>query len=270
MTLAAMRYMGGKSSQSPHGIGKWVASLLPPSHRHQMYVEPFCGMLGILLQRKPAGVELANDASEHVINWWRVLRDRKDDMAHHISMIPHSRHEYNEACDRLRNQEGDSFQKAVDFTVATMQGRTAKVGSGWMAGFDPNGTLSWKWQQNLVRQIDALAERIRHVSLECGRGERIVKNVVKEDHAMVYIDPPYYSSRLAGLYEHDMDADKLTKYLRNARAEVAISGYGEEWDHLGWHRHEYATFRARPGVHPERRVEVVWTNYEAGAQGKLL
>ena len=217
-------------------------------------------MLGVLLQRSPAGIEIANDASQHVINWWRVIRESPEELSRVISSMPHSRKEYDDACRRLLNGEGSPFQQAVDFTVATLQGRTASIGSGWIAGYNPRGSISGRWQRVLLGQIQGLAFRLSEVSLECGRGERIVKNVAKEAHAVVYIDPPYYSSKLAGLYEHSMDADELTGYLRDAKASVAISGYGEEWDHLGWHRHEYQTFRARPGVPPESRTEVVWTN----------
>ena len=66
--------MGGKSSKSISQTGAWIAGLLPPPEKRQTYLEPFCGMLGVLLQRSPPGHEIVNDADGAVINWWRTVR----------------------------------------------------------------------------------------------------------------------------------------------------------------------------------------------------
>ena len=257
-SLAGMHWIGGKSGQSPQGIGRWVASLLPPPSRDQLYAEPFAGMLGVLLQRRPAGVEIANDSNGHVINWWRVVRESGDELAREIALSPHSRQLYKESCERLMRGEGTPFRQAVDFTIAIMQGRTAKVGSGWLAGYTHDGSISWRWSRALLGNLPELANRLSYVTLECGLGERILSTLAQKEHALIYVDPPYYSSKLNGLYDESaVDTDLLTDSMRSAAARIAISGYGDEWDHLGWQRHEYPTYRARVGVAGESRTEVV-------------
>ena len=59
---------------------------------------------------------------------------------------------------------------------------------------------------------------------------------------MVYVDPPYDNTiGTEGAYRHGVDRDALLDVLRVQRGRVAISGYGDEWDALGWERHEYET-----------------------------
>lgn len=48
------------------------------------YVEPFCGMAGILLGRpNPRGVETINDADGYVANFWRALKHAPEQVAHY-------------------------------------------------------------------------------------------------------------------------------------------------------------------------------------------
>ena len=75
--LSALAYLGGKSVNATQSTGRWIHSLLPISNTRSIYVEPFCGMCGVLLQRPPLGCEVINDLNSRLINWWRVIRDSK-------------------------------------------------------------------------------------------------------------------------------------------------------------------------------------------------
>ena len=47
--MKALPWVGNKSVR---GLGEWIVSLLPPAYGEpQAYVEPFAGMLGVLLAR---------------------------------------------------------------------------------------------------------------------------------------------------------------------------------------------------------------------------
>ena len=66
-----------------------------------------------------------------------------------------------------------------------------------------------------------------------------------------------------------LDVDGWVERLRSVRGRVALSGYGTEWDGLGWRRHEFVTFLSTAGQAGERRkerVEVLWTNYQPTVQ----
>ena len=84
---------------------------------------------------------------------------------------------------------------------------------------------------------------------------------------MLYADPPYKDT--AG-YHSDVDRDALREALLAQQGRAAISGYGDEWDHLGWERHERAE-EINPSIGSQRTVrkDVLWTNYEP-VQRRLL
>lgn len=66
-------YFGGKML-----VGPAIADLLPP---HGHYVEPYCGSLAVLLAKAPSDHETVNDLDGRLMTFWRVLRDRPDDLA---------------------------------------------------------------------------------------------------------------------------------------------------------------------------------------------
>lgn len=85
-------YFGGKQTLGPR-----IAALLP-EHRH--YVEPYCGSLAVLLSKEPAPFETVNDLDAELVTFWRVLRERPDELARVCALTPHSRAEYDLADDR--------------------------------------------------------------------------------------------------------------------------------------------------------------------------
>lgn len=82
----AFGWYGGKYSHLD-----WLLPLLPPA---QHYCEPFGGSAAVLLNREPAPVETYNDIDSEVVNFFRVLREQKDELIYAIGMTPFSREEY--------------------------------------------------------------------------------------------------------------------------------------------------------------------------------
>ena len=88
--------------KSPYGkIGPWIASILP-WRRDSCYVEPFAGMLGVLLCRRPVQPEIVNNRDGNLVCWWRMVRDHPNKFAHLVIQTPRSRDLYREACSRLK------------------------------------------------------------------------------------------------------------------------------------------------------------------------
>ena len=69
--LMAMQWWGGKAATRPGGSNRWIRSRLPV---RSAYVEPFAGMLGVLLARPRVSVEVVNDLDGRVVNWWTQVR----------------------------------------------------------------------------------------------------------------------------------------------------------------------------------------------------
>ena len=88
MTITrTLRWVAGKSGGAPQGTGRWVAGLLE-DRGGDLYAEPFAGMLGVLLQRRRAGVECVSDADGRVLAWWRAVRDEPEALRRRLSATP--------------------------------------------------------------------------------------------------------------------------------------------------------------------------------------
>src|SRR4051794_13143630 len=89
-TRAALRYFGGKARLAP-----WIVCHLPP---HGCYVEPFGGAASVLLRNPPPPYEVYSALAGAVVGFFRVLRERPDDLLRAIPLTPFARAEVDLAC----------------------------------------------------------------------------------------------------------------------------------------------------------------------------
>ena len=248
-----------------------------PRETNVCYVEPFGRFCGTLLQRKPSRREIINDIDWNVITWWRQLRDNTEALIHQLEHSPHSRLEFDEAQQLLRS--GDPIpplEKARLFTIVIENSIThATDGSGYSISYATNAgrrsfTTAGFWQ----RRLPQLAARMKRVILECRPAAELLDRLQDEHHTIIYCDPPYPTAA-SDFYGNDqLDVDEITYYLLHQAGRVAISGYDNEWSHLGWDEHEcpglsggnVGTDVSGKGI----RREKLWTNYPATQQGTLL
>src|SRR5205807_962099 len=113
--LIAFGWYGGKYSHLD-----WILPLLPPCHH---YCEPFGGSAAVLLNRPPAAVETYNDLDGEVVNFFRILREQKDQLVEAIGLTPFSREEFFYACS---TPDGpiSNFERARRFFIRARQVRT--------------------------------------------------------------------------------------------------------------------------------------------------
>ena len=76
--LSAVPYFGGKSANA-RGVNQWINSLLPPFEWDSTYVETHYGQGGIHLSRPRAKLEIANDLSDRIWNFWTVVRNQGEE-----------------------------------------------------------------------------------------------------------------------------------------------------------------------------------------------
>ena len=266
--MYALPYLGGKAAQGP-SAGRRIAALLPTDT--YAYVEPFAGMLGVLLQRDPAPVEVANDLDRRIFNWWRVLVNSPDELAQRISNTLYHRAAYEDARDLV--DSSDAMTSAVAVAIALYQGYTSSLEGRrtWMLTYSSSDSKTIAWNK-LPERIQHLAERVKSVQFECRPAEEIADVASRYEDCLMYLDPPYLSAKkhTNSAYGCEFAAvGEMTEILRSAKCRVAISGYNDDWEHLGWER---TTFNTHVGVLGEqhqsnrdyklRRVDVLWTNFE--------
>ena len=259
--LRGMSFTGGKSYYNKSGLNKWIRGILP-NDTEVLYVEPFAGMLGILLTRPPSKMEIVNDLNSHVVNWWHWVKVKPKKMSWHLKMTPRSRKVYNEARERLITKGySDTFQDAIDFTICILQSARSSMKSAFYLDYNPAYNFGRDWRKGVDKRLMFLSERMRYVQFEHDDAVRLLSKVANRPDTVIYCDPPYYTTSDNNHFEHNIDVDELTAVLLRQQGWVAISGYGDEWDHLNWEKHVKDSHLFLIGGEVRPNQEILWTNY---------
>ncbi|NTY62571.1 DNA adenine methylase [Mycolicibacterium sphagni] len=252
-------YFGGKQK-----IAASIAAMLP---EHTHYIEPYAGGLSVLLAKMPSRLETVNDLDGDIVHFWRMLRERPDELARQCALTPHSRAERKSAIDRPVDL--DDLERARRVWVCLAQGRTGTLRpTGWR--FDSADFAHTSMPRRLdgyIRRMESVAERIRSVSLECRAGLDMIAAYGKGRRALIYVDPPYVGDVRERNYRNEMlspeEHRELAHALRSCAATVVLSGYASTlYDvHLyaDWYRVELGAATSQGGVY-KGRTEVLWSN----------
>lgn len=269
-----MPYYGGKTK-----LADRIVSLLP---RHDHYVEPFAGGLSVLLAKPRSHLETVNDIDGNLMTFWRVVRDRPDDLARAMALTPHSRAEHLEAYDL---DTDDEIERARRVWVMLSQGRGSTMRpTGWRF-YSKAAATTYSMPDYLaayVRRVPDCAARLHGVSLENRSAFDLIRDYGRDPDTLLYCDPPYLGSTRSSNYRHEMtgyqDHHNLAAALEACEASVVLSGYHsplyEQW-YRDWHRTEIRAWTGN-GIASDAtktdgdRVEVLWSNRPPhGDQGVL-
>jgi len=262
--LIAFGWYGGKFSHLA-----WLLPLLPEAHH---YCEPYAGSAAVLLNRPPSPVETYNDIDGEVVNFFRVLREHKDDLVSAIALTPFSREEFYRALSPPDEPITD-LERARRFFVRARQARTGLAQTASLGRWANCKNTSRAGMSGVVSRwlgsVDALpeiADRLLRVQIE---NRPAIDIITLYDHpgTLFYCDPPYvHASRGDGkAYAFEMSDDehrRLADALKRCQAKVAISGYRcDLMDQLyaGWNRHDAPAKNCHSVKAP--RQESLWTNY---------
>lgn len=273
-----MPYFGGKTN-----LAGRIVDLLP-SHDH--YVEPFAGSLAVLLAKPRSRMETVNDIDGDLMTFWRILRDRPEDLARVAALTPHSRGEHKAAYDL---EACDDLERARRVWILLSQGRGSTLRrTGWRYYAKPAGS-TYSMPDYLgayVQRMAPAASRLAGVSLECRDALDVIADYGRSPDVLLYVDPPYLGSERSANYRHEMTGEQehraLAKALEASSATVILSGYPSQlYEDLydGWHQTSLRAWTGngiRNGATKADgdRVEVLWSNrligdphldFEAGA-----
>jgi DNA adenine methylase len=264
---AVFRYPGSK-----WGLADWIISLFPPGYEKMVYLEAFLGSGAVFFNINPGAVETINDLDGDIVNLFRVLRERPEELKRHLSLTPYSREEY----DRSFELCEDPVERARRYMVRTTQAIGAKMDGkcGWRNHKQMKiGGTACKWA-GICDTIDMAAGRLRGdtthlVQIEHMDAFRLIERYDNPD-VLMYLDPPYVrSSRRSGrLYRYEMDDDgqrRLLDLVLHSRANIVLSGYQSalyEEALQNWHKFT----KMSQTTSTEKAEEYVWINYEPPAQ----
>ena len=263
--MIAFGWYGGKFSHLD-----WLLPLLPDTATH--YCEPFGGSGAVLLNRLPASVETYNDLDGELVNFFRVLRERRDDLIEAIAFTPFSREEYYLAIAAQGGNVSD-LERARRFFVRARQARTGLAQTATLGRWanckntsraGMSGVVS-RWLGS-VESLPEIATRLLRVQIE-NRPAADVIRLYDAPGTLFYCDPPYPpsargDSRAYGYEMSDDDHVELAGLLRRTSGMVALSGYRcELLDNLyaDWNLH-LAPAKQSHAI-KKLRQEALWTNY---------
>ncbi|HLG17658.1 MAG TPA: DNA adenine methylase [Blastocatellia bacterium] len=247
----------------------WLLPLLPPCHH---YCEPFAGSAAVLLNREPSPVETYNDIDGEVVNFFRVLRNQKDDLIQAIGLTPFSREEFFRSLSTNGSKTSD-LERARRFFVRARQARTGLAQTASLGRWANCKNTSRAGMSGVVSRwlgsVDALPDialRLLRVQIE-NRPAREVIKLYDDRKTLFYCDPPYVHAsrgdRKAYGFEMDDDAHReLAEVLCRCKGKVAVSGYRcDLMDNVykDWRRIE-APAKYCHSIKKLRR-ETLWMNY---------
>lgn len=268
-------WYGGKFSHLD-----WLLPLLPKCHH---YCEPFAGSGAVLLNRETSPVETYNDIDGDVVNFFRVLRDRHEELIRAIALTPFSREEYHHAIygptagiseiERARRFYIKARQTRTGLAQTASLGRWANCKNTSRSGM--SGVVS-RWLGG-VDALDEIAQRLIRVQIENRPAVDVIR-LYDSPKSLFYCDPPYLHATRgdAKAYGFEMDEGQHREFaegVNECKGMVAVSGYDhplmEEIFPLGrW----FKTLGADKTIHSTKgtRQEVLWTNYEPQKQKGLF
>jgi DNA adenine methylase len=268
-------WYGGKFSHL-----EWLLPMLPTCHH---YCEPFAGSGAVLLNRESSPIETYNDIDGDVVNFFRVLRDRHEELVRAIALTPFSREEYHQAIYGGTNGVSD-VERARRFYIKARQTRTglaqtASLGR-WANCKDTSragmsGVVS-RWLGG-VDALDDIVRRLIRVQIE-NRPAVDVIHLYDSSRTLFYCDPPYLHATRgdAKAYGFEMDEEQHREFAEAVNAckgMVAVSGYDHPlMDELFKPGRWLKTQGTDKTIHSTKgkRSEVLWTNYDPKNQERVV
>ena len=222
----ALRYHGGKWKIAP-----WVMGHFPA---HDCYVEPYGGAASVLLRKEPSFIEVYNDLFGEVVRFFKVLRERPDELIRAIELTPFSREEF-EAAQKVEYPNPDAVERARRLYVRCWQGRGRagfKDAGGWrfMRRKSRSQTPVSDW--NNIAHLWDIAARFKQVHIE---HDGALSVMVRYDgpETLFYLDPPYVQSERCKRwksegYVYEMEDTRhveMAHLVKELEGYVVLSGY---------------------------------------------
>jgi DNA adenine methylase len=264
ITAPVIRYHGGKFRLAP-----WVIKHFPP---HQIYIEPFGGAAGVLMQKPRSYAEVYNDLDGDIVNLFRVLQNaaQREALAELLVLTPYARDEFEQAW----IYTDEPIERARRTVIRAQMGFGSAGATKGVTGFRIDcrrkyGTAQQLWTR-FPDQLATIGMRLADVMIENRPGVDVML-AHDSPQTLHYVDPPYmHSTRVKGsskgrYYRHEMDDEQhasLLMSLNQLQGMVVLSGYPNDLynDFLhGWTVNT-TTARISAGRGSDTRTECLWLN----------
>ena len=264
--LAPGKWHGGKAY-----LARRIVALMP---EHGIYVEPFAGMLSVLLNKPPAAVEYVSDLNPGLVLFWQVMAsaERFPQLLDKLQQYHYDAATFEAAKAFIDHPPWplDRIDRAAYAANFLAWNRMSRGGLGkdfaWsdrLRGGQPGDLNAWI---NCLRNLLYVHERVKDLTIWCRPALDMIRDL-DSPATLFYCDPPYlHSTRTTrNAYAHELATEEhaeLLAVLRQCRGAVLLSGYRSDLYDAALHDWERFEFdmpnHSGQGKTKQRRVECVW------------
>lgn len=234
---------------------------------HKCYVEVFSGAAWVLLAKQPSEVEILNDIDGEVVNFFRIVRSRPEELVKSFEWALAARQEF----ERLRDVDPnilDPVSRAHRFYYLIMAGWGGELHSPRFQtsiNDEGHGNRLIGAIKHLRERIMPVYERLQTVIIEDLDWLACVDRYDRRDVVM-YLDPPYPDNNCN--YRYNMrswqDHEDLANRVKQLKAKFLLTTYD-----LPKLRELFSDFyitpvqfgAGMPGSNGRRNREIIVTNY---------
>lgn len=216
MPETVFRYPGGKCMLSP-----WIVDHFA---EHKCYVEVFGGSGAVLLNKPESHVEVFNDLDGDIVQFFKVLRSKPDELVEWLRTLPYSRDLHREFGEDYYDgyRPDDDVERAGRFFYLRYSQFSGKYSgtSGFSSSKIRNTARKFA---NAREKLGGFAERFEHVQIE---NLDCIDALDRFDgeNTLFYCDPPYVKEG-DELYSHngEFDHSSFVDALNGLEGKAVVS-----------------------------------------------
>lgn len=256
---------------SKWGSAEFIIDLMPT---HKSYLELFAGSLAVFFNKPKDVLETVNDIDGRLVNLWKVMRDRPEELKRAVHMTLYSREEY----DLSKEVSEDSLEDARRMLVRCWFAVGGKTNAdvGFKRNISWNGPYNTYEWSDMPERIQQAAERLKQAQIERKNAIVLLKEMNDKD-TLIYADPPYLNeTRKSKHYSNEMSNEQhleLLQALKKHKGPVILSGYESDLYNKELSDWWKMTFEQTVGITTKKKrvaTEVLWFNFEPSGQMDLF
>lgn len=204
-----IRWVGGKSL-----LAREIVKLIPKGHT--CYMEPFFGSGAVLFAKETSHVEIVNDIDDQVITFFKVVKNRPDDLLRWFDYVIIGETEFKRLAESRPTDEIEVAGRFYYLNKICFSGEVAKP--YFAPSCKRGGGSTGRFPANLERDIKAMHERLRSVTFLCRDALDVMK--MADEETVAYLDPPYPNTHG---YTGDVNWDGMAKWMESTPARWILS-----------------------------------------------
>ena len=254
-----LTYYGGKQNL--------INTIVPMIPQHRIYCEPFLGGAAIFFAKGKSRVEVINDTNLELINFYKICKNRFNELQSLIRVTLYSREQHDEA--RIIYNKPhlfDEVRRAWAVWVLAHQSFNSDFDSAW--GTDNIKSCGPTKITNKKEVFaEELALRLQNVQIENADAIYIIQHRDAAE-TFFYCDPPYFNADMGHYDGYTIeDFELLLKTLSGIKGKFLLSSYPSTVldgfvEKFGWKQNEIkGTTPARLKKKRKAKTEVLTWNY---------